>query len=255
MMKKLFLAWQEQNSRQWFPIGCLEFDGEIYRFFYIQAVVEAIKVGFKYVYSFPDLGRTYDSAYLFHFFSNRLMSRSRPDYQRYIDSLNILPGEDDPMTVLARSGGAKATDSYEVFPYPEVDCDGIHTHFFLRGLRHRPPSSLDRAILLQPKEHLEIVYEPDNIQDSQALMLVTEDQHHLGYCPRYLSHDIFPILQQDPAGVEVLIDLVNSPPIPIQYRILCQLKAKCFPGFYPFASNDYQPLSTSDRSRHDYCSV
>ncbi len=149
MMKKLFLAWQEQSSRQWFSIGCLEFDGERYRFYYIKAVEKAILVGFKSVYSFPDLGRTYDSAYLFHFFSNRLMSHSRPDYQKYIHSLNIITGQDDPMTVLARSGGAKATDSYEIFSQPEIDCDNIyHTHFFLRGLRHRPQSALDRAELL-----------------------------------------------------------------------------------------------------------
>jgi hypothetical protein len=256
MLKKLFLAWQEQNSRQWFPIGCLEFDGKKYRFFYIQAVELAIKAGFKSVYSFPDLGRTYNSAYLFHFFSNRLMSHSRPDYQRYISSLNIFDGEDDPMTVLARSGGAKATDSYEIFPQPEIDRDGIyHTHFFLRGLRHRPPSALDRAELLRSEEHLKLVHETNNTQDSQALMLLTEDQHHLGYCPRYISHDIFPIFQQNPAGIEVTIDLVNFPPIPIQYRILCQLRAKYLPGCYPFASDNYQPWSASEQSMPDYCPV
>lgn len=87
-MKKLFLAWQEPKSRHWFPIGCLEFDGDKYHFFYIQGVKKAKCEGFTSVYSLPDLDKTYSSTELFPLFSNRLMPRSRPDYLKYIESLN-----------------------------------------------------------------------------------------------------------------------------------------------------------------------
>jgi hypothetical protein len=40
-MNKLFLAWQEPESRRWYPIGCLEFDGKEYHFFYNQSATNA----------------------------------------------------------------------------------------------------------------------------------------------------------------------------------------------------------------------
>ena len=119
-MKKLFLAWQEPKSRHLFPIGCLEFDGAEYHFFYIKGVEKARINGFNEVYSLPTLEKVYSSAHLFPLFSNRLMTRSRPDYAKYIQSLNIPAGEDDPMTVLARSGGGKATDSMKFFPVQKL---------------------------------------------------------------------------------------------------------------------------------------
>jgi hypothetical protein len=246
-MKKLFLAWQQPESRRWFPIGCLEFDGKVYQFFYIKGVEQARCQGFEEVYSFSDLRKVYRSSHLFHLFANRLMSRSRPDYQKYIESLNISMGEDDPMTVLARSGGEKATDSYEIFPFPEVDENGeYHTHFFLRGLRYVPKCSIDRAITLAAGERLSLSHDLQNLYDPKALLLHTEDRYNLGYCPRYLSHDIFSILQANPQQVNVKIDRVNQPPTPIQSRLLCTVTAKCGRDFVPFSGEDFQPLSNSD---------
>jgi len=193
--------------------------------------------------------------HLFPLFSNRLMTRSRPDYSRYIQSLNISVGEDDPMTVLARSGGGKATDSYEVFPCPEIDENGIyHTYFFVRGLQYLPKCSLDRAAQLQPQEYLYLSHDLQNLYDPKALLLHTKDRDNLGYCPRYLSHDIFPMLQENPRLVKVEIDRVNPPPTPMQFRLLCRMTVECDPltatgrDFKPFAGEDYQPLSDK-RSR------
>ena len=64
-MNKLFLAWQEPKSRHWFPIGCLEFNGIEYPFFYIQGVEKAKNEGFKSVHSLPNLGKKYSSTHLF----------------------------------------------------------------------------------------------------------------------------------------------------------------------------------------------
>ena len=58
-MKKLFLAWQEPKSRHWFPIGCLDFDGAEYHFFYIKGVEKARINGFNEVYSLPTLEKVY----------------------------------------------------------------------------------------------------------------------------------------------------------------------------------------------------
>jgi hypothetical protein len=179
------------------------------------------------------------------------MTRSRPDYGRYIQSLNISASEDDPMTVLARSGGGKATDSYEVFPYPEVDKKGdYHTHFFVRGLQYMPKCSIDRAATLAAGDSLSLTHDLQNLYDPKALLLHTEDRYNLGYCPRYLSHDIFSILQDNPQQVKVKIDRVNQPPTPLQSRLLCTMTAECGRDFVPFAGEDYQPLSNSDLILH-----
>ncbi len=252
-MKKLFLAWQEPKSHHWFPIGCLEFDGNKYHFFYIKGVEKARREGFTSVYSLPELDKIYSSTELFPLFSNRLMSRSRADYPKYIESLNISKGEDDPMTVLSRSGGSKATDTYEVFPCPEIDEKGnYHTHFFVHGLRYMPKCSIDKAVQLQQGDLLYLTHDFQNPYDPKALLLHTEDRHNLGYCPRYLSQDIFTMLQEHPQQVKVTIDRVNLSPAPMQFRLLCNLIAECDllsktlheRNFKPFAGDDYQPLKT-----------
>jgi HIRAN domain len=245
-MKKLFLAWQEPKSRHWFPIGYLEFDSREYHFSYIKGVEHAKNEGFRSVHSFPDLDKIYSSIHLFPLFSNRLMPRSRPDYRKYIDSLNIPEGEDNPMTVLARSGGGKATDSYEIFPCPEIDKNGIyHTHFFVHGLQYMPKCSINRAAELTGEDPLALSHDLQNLYDPKALLLHTEDRHNLGYCPRYLAHDIFPILQSNPQQVKVKIDRVNPPPNSIQSRLLCTLTAECGRDFIPFSAENYQPLSNT----------
>jgi hypothetical protein len=251
-MKKLFLAWQEPKSHHWFPIGCLEFDGDKYHFFYIQGVEKARHEGFTSVYSLPELDKIYSSTELFPLFSNRLMSPSRSDYSKYIESLNIPAGEDDPMTVLSRSGGSKATDTYEVFPCPEIDNKGnYHTHFFLRGLRYMPKCSIDKAAQLQQGDLLYLSHDFQNPYDSKSLLLHTEDRHNLGYCPRYLSQDIFTTIEKYPQQVKVTIDRVNLPPVPMQFRLLCNLDLSLSSEtiheriFEPFAGDDYQPLKTT----------
>jgi HIRAN domain len=248
-MTKLFLSWQEPKNHRWYPIGCLEFDGKEYHFFYINGVKKARKEGFRAVHSLPDLDKFYSSTHLFPLFSNRLMTRSRPDYGRYIQSLNISAGDDNPMTVLARSGGGKATDSYEVFPYPEIDDKGhYHTYFFVRGLQYMPKCSIDRATELQPQEQLYLSHDLQNPFDPKALLLHTEDRYNLGYCPRYLADDILPMLQENPLLVKVEIDRVNPSPTPMQFRVLCKMTIECASlsvagiDFKPFAGEDYQPL-------------
>jgi hypothetical protein len=261
-MKKLVLSWQKPESHHWFPIGCLEFDGEEYRFFYVQGVKQAKNNGFTEIYSLPDLNRVYSSTHLFPLFSNRLMSRSRPDYQKYIESLNIPEGEDDPISVLARSGGIKATDRYEIFPYPEIDKNGIYcNHFFVDNLQYLPkPHTVSLATKndcqnpeLVVGDILYLSHDLCNFDNPQALLLQTENHCKLGYCPPYLSQDIFPIFQQYPQQVRVKIDRVNLPPAPLQSRLLCTLTANCGLDFVPFRGEDYQPLVTSTRTLISRC--
>jgi hypothetical protein len=237
-MNKLFLAWQDSKSRHWFPIGQLTFDGKNYHFVYTNGVKKAqAGSNFQLLHSFPERDRVYKSSELFPLFSNRLMRPSRLDYQDYIQWLNISQNKDDPIVILARSEGRKATDTFEVFPCPEQDENGLyHIHFFVHGLRYMPESSLERVKHLRPEDRLYLTQDFQNPHDSKALLLRTEERHNLGYCPRYLAADICEILKQNPQSVFVRVERVNPAPTPIQFRLLCNMTAQWQDDFSPFST-------------------
>lgn len=84
-LKTLFLAWQDSDSRRWFPIGRLTFNTDKYEFVYTQGAKEAQKeCGFEPLLSFPYLDQVYTSTQLFPVFANRLMPRSRPEYSDFV---------------------------------------------------------------------------------------------------------------------------------------------------------------------------
>ena len=249
-MKKLFLAWQDSKSRHWFPIGKLTFNGKNYHFVYTHGVKKAqTESNFQLLHSFPERDRVYTSSELFPLFSNRLMRPSRPDYQDYIQWLNIPKNEDDPIAILARSGGRKATDTFEVFPCPESNEDGsFHIHFFVHGLRYMPECSIEKVKQLKSEERLYLMRDFQNSHGSTALLLRTEERHNLGYCPRYLAADIYEILKQNPQSVCVRVERVNPVPTPIQFRLLCNMTAQWHGDFSPFSSQDYQSIVDSSLS-------
>ncbi|MDB9538956.1 HIRAN domain-containing protein [Anabaenopsis tanganyikae CS-531] len=243
-MKTLFLAWQDTHTRAWFPIGRLTFDGRKYEFLYTKGVLTAKNnCGFTGLLSFPDFNQVYTSVDVFPLFSNRLMRRSRPDYKNYIEWLNIPEGEDDPITILSRSGGRKVTDKFEVFPAPQPDQNNLyHIHFFAHGLRHLPTCATERINQLQPRELLYLAHEFQNPYDPKALLLCTREHHIVGYCPRYLVDDILQLTNKNPQVVKVHVERVNPAPTPLQLRLLCNVTAEWPENFRPFSGQEYQPI-------------
>lgn len=254
-MKTLFLAWQAPANRAWLPIGRLQFDGEHYQFVYLRGARDAKRLhGFQPLASFPRLEEVYESDELFPLFANRLPSRSRPDYDEYVECLNVPRDEHDPIALLSRSGGARVTDNLEVFPCPELDESGqYHIHFFAHGIRHLPRFSIERIGRLRPGDPLLLIHDFQNPHDPFALMLRTNDQFEgdrfiVGYCPRYLVPDTFELLTNCDTVAAVAVERVNPPPAPLQLRLLCNMTA-CWPeGFRPCRSDSFQPIATSEVS-------
>lgn len=250
-MKKLFLAWQDAISRRWFTIGRLTFDGETYRFVYTQGVHQAqLETDFQPLLAFPDLNVEYEAGKLFPLFSNRLLPRSRSDYADFVEWLSVPEHEDEPMALLARSGGQRVTDTLEVFPCPEPDAVGqYHVHFFAHGLSHMAEASRERATRATPGEPLLIVHDFQNPREPQALMMRTAettpgDMHLMGYCPRYLLEDALKLLEKNQNLAHITVERVNPPPAPVQFRLLCRMTMSWSDNFQPFSGEAYQPLQT-----------
>lgn len=247
-MRTLFLAWQDPLARRWFPVGRLDYSGALYSFVYTKGAAQAhIEAGFQPLASFPDLHRFYVSEQLFPLFSNRLLPRSRPDYREYLQWLSVAESESDPVSILARSGGGRVTDTLEVFPCPEKNSQGEYeVHFLVHGLAHMPLASADRAMQLKPNEPLLAMRDFQNPKDPDAIALRTaeeseRDTYLIGYCPRYLRADLLQLLKSG-LSPKITVERVNPPPAPIQLRVLCRSVTHWPDGFRPFSTEEYSPL-------------
>ena len=254
-MKTLFLAWQDTSGRRWYTVGRLRLNAETYEFLYTKGVLEAQReAGFRPLPSFPNLYEVYRSEQLFPIFSNRLISPSRPDYEAFVDWLSLRDFERQPMSILARSGGKRMTDLFEVFPSPEDDGSGMYeVYFFVHGLSHASPASMERALRLETGEKLLLMHDLQNPRDSEALSLRTAetepgDMYLMGYCPRYLLSDIHKLMKANRELPSVTIEKVNKPPAPVQFRLLCRMTMKRPHDFRPFSDYAYQPLVNGKQS-------
>ena len=157
-MRTLFLAWQDSERRRWYPVGRLTSGDGVYTFAYTKGAEKArAQAAFQPLGSFPELLTKYVSESLFPLFTNRILPQNRPEYREYLEWLNVPASEQDPVAILARSGGRKVTDSLEVFPCPQRDARGsYHAHFLLHELSHMPADSIARASRLKSSEPLTI---------------------------------------------------------------------------------------------------
>lgn len=256
----LFLAWQDPASRQWYTVGRLDVDAPAggdgaataARFIFAYtggASAAAEKAGFSPVVSFPDLGRTYASDTMPPLFANRIMPRRRPEFADLLAWLGLDGASADDLAVLARSGGRRATDSFEVYPCPSRSPDGLYrAHFFLRGLRYQPMAAQERALQLAPGERLRLIADLQNPTDPRALAVRTDgaepgDTYFLGFLPRYLADDLQHVLAAGQDAVRVSAVRANGPPAPEHFRVLCLVEAQWPDGHEPFHGAAYQPLA------------
>lgn len=247
-MQTLFLAWQDPENKKVFPIGRLTSLDKCYQFNYTKGALIAKKEShFHELASFPSLEKVYTSQELFPLFSNRLLPRSRPEYKDFIKWMSIAQGEDNPMALLARSGGKRMTDSLEVFSYPEVDEKGnYYIYFFAQGMNSLPKDSVKRVEELFVGEQLLLVNDVQSFEDKKIVLLKTtgcsaRKSQEIGYLPGLLTENLTEILNQD--NLQITVERINLSPAPIQFRLLCKMTFTQQTNFHPFTKEMYQPIS------------
>jgi len=236
-MKTVYLAWRHPNMR-WYPVGELQHDGGAYFFRYVTGSLAAEAAGLRPLVEFGHFDREYESPTLFATFENRIPSPEHPRYAAYMEWLH-LPADARAMDVLARTGGQRATDTFEVFPRPEPDDRGLYVaHVFIHGIQHRSAEERARALALKAGERLSLRHEPKNEVDEWAIRTETGERVHIGYVPRYLADDLHDLGLD---RVSIRVERVNKPPVPAQFWVLCRLEAPWPDGFDPCAAEEFQP--------------
>ena len=241
--KTLFLAWQEKEKRQWFPVGRLDADvnGSLYRFRYIGGAKRAAKdAGFEPLLDFPSLLKDYRSSELFPLFRNRVIAPGRSDRADYLTNLD-LPEHADPVEILSVNGGSRVTDTYEVFPKLVKRADGSFTcRFFLHGWRHVNQAAQERIDRLTKDEKLYITLELTNPATALAVQIQTTDYHMIGWAPRYLVADLVKAMAESPRYAAHVVR-VNPQPAPSKQRVLIEMSGR-WEAHKPMNNADFKPL-------------
>ena len=243
--RSMFLGWQYDKSRAWYPIGRLDADvvGSRYEFGYTHGMELAERdTGFPPLYDFPDLKGRYRSVQLFPLFENRVMNANRQDLPAYLAWLDL--DKRDPVDILSVNGGYRVTDSLQVFPKIEKRADGtFDCRFFLHGWRDVTPEAKLHIDSLQVDEELRLCIEPDNPEVGLAVQIQTKQHHLLGWAPRYFAEDLVKALLAAPRKCHAKVVKVNprmmkgnSVPTPDKQRLLIEVSGKL--------PDDYQPMST-----------
>lgn len=250
-MNSLFVAWRPPMPEQtgWRPVGRLEHDGDLYRFWYTQG---ARKPGFHPFAQMEKLEQVYESEELFPLFANRLLSKSRPEYEAYLRWSGFdIENPPDPILILGVTEGIRQTDAVEVFPCPVPDSEGCYFNkFFLHGIRWLPDTVLVRIGKLEADEPLKLMLDVQNDHDPRAVAVRTEAERMLiGHVPRYLAHDVWHLVQQCGSDfIELYVERLNMD-APLQNRLLCRMHA-CWPDdFRPCSSEDFAPIPAGVSSR------
>jgi hypothetical protein len=246
MKRSLYVAWQDPLSRRWFPIGQLTVTANKYTYSYTKGALQAnSSCDFQGLQCFPELGESYQSTELFPIFENRLLSHSRPEYQDFIQWLNLSVESQDAIAVLSRTGGERETDTLQVFPCPQPDRQNFYRiHFFAHGIRH-VEGGAERIESLRPGDKLILVTE-DNPYDQWALR-VEHDGALLGYCPRYVNRDFHKLMELSGDSAGLRVERINPSHVPVQFKLLCEFACPWPEGFAPFDYEEYKTVVLAKR--------
>lgn len=241
--RDLFVSWRAPSGSIR-PVGLLRrqrtSEGDRFTFVYLKLAEHFAE--FEPLPGLPDLHRRYESEHLFPVFANRMMPRSRPEYDALAASVD-LPGEGDPFEVLARSGGRRATDRIEVFLPPERRADGSScVLFFARGIRHVDGAAA-AVDALQVGDRLQLVDDRSNAYNSRAIILRVRDGHPVGWVPDYLVEHVHDLRQLNGTEPTIEVAHVNEGTVAPHLRLLCRLTAPWPDGYEPFSDADFQPLA------------
>lgn len=235
-MRHLYVAWQDNETREWVPVAVLNEVEDGYSLRYTRGAKRCNN--FSGLGRMGDLEKVYYSKALFPFFQNRVISKSRPEYKAYLNWLGLPAVTDDPLSVLSVTGGLRATDSFELIPAPHQHENRLVLDFFPRGLRHMPSATIQAITTLTPGTRLYLLRDIQNPFDLNALLLRTDKPNvAIGYLAKYYGAGLDRLLKANTNEVIVEVKQVNVD-APLDMRLLCTLTAPWMDSFQLLESED-----------------
>ncbi|GKT26824.1 HIRAN domain-containing protein [Acidovorax sp. SUPP3334] len=223
-MNRLYVAAQNSLSREWAPVAELRETAAGYELRFTKGATRI--PGFAGLGRMQSLDEVYHSTQLFPFFSNRLFSKSRPEYKDYLRWLGLETAPSSPFEVLSITGGARATDSFELVSLPQPVEGKIAWKFFPRGLRYLPPATLDLIFKQSPGASVALMKDIQNPKDHQAVAIRSTypETVLMGYVPRYFCSGLCRLLDSNPAAVKVTLQQINAD-APWDLKVLLSVEA------------------------------
>ena len=192
---RLFVLWRD-------PAGARRVIGELWRtsdgfaFGYSQSLPSETD-GFMLLSEFPEprqVGAPYVARYLFPTFAQRIPGPGRSDRARLLADWGVT-NSDDPLEILARSGGAQLTDRIELAEFRPVD-DELHEPLDFRISGATQPRFAEAATKVTPGAALALKREPDNQYDCHATIVLESAGIPLGYVPKQYSEMVARLLDR-----------------------------------------------------------
>jgi hypothetical protein len=242
--KTLYINIKTLDGHRRVVVACLEKDNDLFCLSYTK--------GCKQIKSFNGFGslnitKKHYSEELFPFFKNRLLSKNRPEYTKFIQWMELNNDTHDCFDILTLTEGKRETDTIEIFVCPQKINNNFIVKFFTHGVRHTHSANIEGLELVKNGTKIFLTHDFQNNYDSNAFLIRTDDPIVLlGYLPRYLSTDISTsknIMGIESKDIFVRLLKVNDQ-APLAYRFLCELEAPWLDNFNPCTSEEYQLLDS-----------
>ena len=242
VIPRLAVTWQHPLTRRNTAVGLLTCVDSTYRFSYLRSA--GTVEGFQPFLGFPDLERKYAAAALFPLFTQRVMRRSRPDFNRYRRALGLDVDNSD-WSILGRSQGQGEGDGIRVFPEPDVHEAGVTSSTcFVHGLgdRMRQDPRVEPALIrLIVGNRPRLLEERATAEDTRALLVVEGKGVPLAWVPDLLLSHLDTIRSH--GAPELFVVDTNGPDVPPDYRLLVMLRGTAPVGYRPFDGPEWSLAS------------
>ena len=218
-LRRLRLVWEQPETHRFVEVGQLTelADQGRYSFQYSPGIQD---LGLVPLTEFPEFSATYVSEWLPAFFLNRVMSARRPSYYAYLSWLG-LSGSTEPMEILARTGGGRATDDFHVLDTFDVQ-NGHRVGWFPASGIARIDGASGRVVDLRAGDELAIVDQVRDARNHRTMLLSAPDGAPVGYVPDWLVDEVDQMRQTGP--VTIFVEQVNLD-APDHLKLLCRLEA------------------------------
>lgn len=226
----------DEASPIWLPIYRMSWDDEGYFYYSYTKGFKQYHEQLKGHIINPDCG--FNQLWTTKHLDTRLGTRipRRADSMQLYELLGIGDAEGDYIAYLARSGGKRVGDNYDIFPEVQCDRDGYYSFNFLIV-------ELGNKVKQNQKQ---VKFIADTIEVAEPLELKIKPKHsyifgrgvELGYCPEYIHHLLKSNIYRQH---RIRIERVNHQSDTYGSRIVVNLQLKF--DSIPWLLKEFQPLN------------